>query len=246
MSQDLVTIDFRGDKLEAAYIGEDIYVAITPICDAIGIDSQRQRQRIRENEILKGVNVSLPLAGQFSDFLRFDFLSYWLATINTARVPEGEIRDRLILYQLECAKVLHDHFYRKVTTLTVGDSLTLESLDLRVTELESWRSGRQGVKIPLPLSNLTSRLLALDPMQDPLLLRIEEIIPQIVEEYQTPWGYGVVTQRVWGRMLRNCLIEEGTTFSFRRIAAIMRYFKWVNTVGRYKDKSIHRCFVKIS
>ncbi len=111
----LVTIQFHDDTLYAVEDGDSVYVAITPICQRLGVDPQKQRSRIAEDPILsEGVcRAVYPSAGgaQESAGLRLDLLHGWLFTINDKLIRDPETRDRVLLYKRECYAALHRHFF---------------------------------------------------------------------------------------------------------------------------------------
>ncbi len=110
----LTTVDFRGDTLFAVEDGSTIHVAIKPICDGLGIEWRKQRERINRDPILSegSTMMGLPSAGglQETTVLRLDLLQGWLFGFDASRV-KPEARDRVLAYKRECFAVLHRHFY---------------------------------------------------------------------------------------------------------------------------------------
>lgn len=43
--------------------------------------------------------------------LKLELVNGWLFTIDTARIKDDAVRERVLLYQRECYTVLHKHFY---------------------------------------------------------------------------------------------------------------------------------------
>ena len=89
-------------------------VPIKPICDALGIDSKAQRNKIERDEILSSVKVITTSTGadgkQYEMFcLPLKFIFGWLFTIDTSRVNEGA-REAVVNYKLKCYNVLYDYF----------------------------------------------------------------------------------------------------------------------------------------
>ena len=89
-------------------------VPIRPICDALGIDPEGQRQRILRDEILSSVAFMTKATG--SDEKQYDMLAIplkfvfgWLFTIDASRVSE-EARPAVIQYKLECYNALYQYF----------------------------------------------------------------------------------------------------------------------------------------
>lgn len=110
----LTTISFHDDTLFAVEAPEGVFVALKPICDGLGIDPKKQRERIQRDPILAegGATMALPSAGgvQETFCLRLDLLQGWLFGIDVGRV-KAEAQPRVLAYQRECFAVLHGHFY---------------------------------------------------------------------------------------------------------------------------------------
>ena len=49
----IITVDFRDDTLFAVERDDGVFVAITPICETLGVASQKQRERIQRDPILR-------------------------------------------------------------------------------------------------------------------------------------------------------------------------------------------------
>ena len=122
----ITTVNFRNDTLFAVERDDGIWVAVTPICQSLGIDAQKQRKRIAEDPILaEGVcQAVVPSAGgqQETTCIRLDLVNGWLFGINDKLVKDEETRQRVLAYKRECYAVLHRHFYGR-------------SIDQRVTGL---------------------------------------------------------------------------------------------------------------
>ena len=89
-------------------------VPIRPICDALGIDSKAQRNRIERDESLNSVEVMMTSTGadgkQYEmSCLPLKFVFGWLFTIDTSRVNE-EAREAVIRYKMKCYDVLYNYF----------------------------------------------------------------------------------------------------------------------------------------
>jgi hypothetical protein len=108
-------VDFYGDQILAVEEAESrrVFVPLTRLCDNLGIDRPTQTQRIQEHEVLGSGLVTLrlqtPGGPQETQCLRLDLIPFWLAGINSRRVRAG-VREKLVLYQRECAAVLWDAF----------------------------------------------------------------------------------------------------------------------------------------
>jgi P22_AR N-terminal domain len=114
MSNELMTISAWGGDIQ--YIKQDgeHWVAITPFCRHLGVNEDTQRRRITKDPLFARVHIFATLgvkgwSGHPALFLRWDVVHLWLARISALKV-RIEIRDTLVRCQLECARVLADHF----------------------------------------------------------------------------------------------------------------------------------------
>ena len=91
-----------------------VYVAVRPICEALGVNWPSQWVRIKRDAILaEGVVVTTtPSDGgrQKTVCLPLEYLNGWLFGISERRVKPG-ILDKLLAYKRECYRVLFAHFY---------------------------------------------------------------------------------------------------------------------------------------
>ena len=95
-------------------LSKEKLVPIRPICDALGVDFEGQRQRISRDEILSSVAFMTKATGadkkQYEMVcLPMKFVFGWLFTIDTSRVNE-EARESVINYKLKCYDVLYNYF----------------------------------------------------------------------------------------------------------------------------------------
>ncbi len=106
-NQSIVVIEHKENK----------FVAVHPICDALGVDFSGQLQRIKRDEILSSVMVTITTTGadkkQYEmTTLPLKFVFGWLFTIDHNKVKE-EKRDSVIKYKLEVYNTLYREFYEK-------------------------------------------------------------------------------------------------------------------------------------
>lgn len=101
---DIVTVERDGE----------IFVPIKPICEAIGIDVESQRDKIQADEILSSTAVLSPAVasdGKEREMfcLPLKYVYGWLFTINPKNVAP-EAREAVTRYRRECYDVLYEHF----------------------------------------------------------------------------------------------------------------------------------------
>lgn len=113
----IITVDFRQDTLFAIERDDGVFLAIKPICDALGLKWSGQHDRINRDPILsEGIRVmGMPTPGgtQETTCLRLDLVNGWLFTIDESRVKDEETRQKVLAYKRECHAVLFRHFYGK-------------------------------------------------------------------------------------------------------------------------------------
>jgi hypothetical protein len=107
---------FLSDELIAVRADDgQIYVSLRHLCEALGLNRQGQMQRIRRHIVLsegyKNAEVEIADAGypQQAGMLRVDLVPMWLSGVDVGRVKD-EIKNKLIHYQREAAKVLWEAF----------------------------------------------------------------------------------------------------------------------------------------
>lgn len=89
-------------------------IPIKPICEALGIDSKVQRDKIKADDFLNSVGVLSTSTGadnkEYEMFcLPLKYIFGWLFTINPKNVKE-EAREAVSAYRQECYDVLFRHF----------------------------------------------------------------------------------------------------------------------------------------
>ncbi len=113
---ELMKVSFDGDLLEAIPQGDDLWVSVRRICDALGIDNASQQTKLKKKPWATIVNI--PTVGQDNKIrevfcLHVDSVPMWLAGMETGRM-KPEVRLKLERYQLQCAKVLKEAFIKPV------------------------------------------------------------------------------------------------------------------------------------
>ncbi|MBK9391946.1 MAG: phage antirepressor N-terminal domain-containing protein [Bacteroidetes bacterium] len=93
------------------------YIAIKPICEALGVAFQNQIDKIKDDEILSSVVMLSMTTGADGKSYKMSVIPYkyvfgWLFTINPNNVKE-EAKEALIKYKRECYDALYDRFTSK-------------------------------------------------------------------------------------------------------------------------------------
>mgnify|MGYP001091934642 CR=1 FL=1 len=112
---EIVSVNFRGDELYGFKQDDGVFVALKPICEAMGLAWEGQRQRVNRDPVLsEGTSImQVPFGrhgGQEVTCLKMDLLNGWLFGIDSSRIRDEAVRERVILYQRECYGVLYRHF----------------------------------------------------------------------------------------------------------------------------------------
>lgn len=106
-------LDFNGTNVTILLNDGQWYIAIKPICEALGIAYKHHSQYIREHKIYSQLGrlcESVAADGKMRKMLCLpETLIYgWLANINSDN-------EDLVKYQMECHKILFDHFRGAMT-----------------------------------------------------------------------------------------------------------------------------------
>lgn len=112
-SAQIVKFNFQSDTLEAVRDGNSVWFPLRPICDAIGLDPEGQRQKLDRHEWAATCKLQATGAdGKTYEMLCVDFdtLLMWMGTLDASRVEE-RIRPKLVLYQREVKVAIRKHFF---------------------------------------------------------------------------------------------------------------------------------------
>lgn len=113
----IITVNFRGDDLYGFENDDGIFVALKPIVESMGMSWSGQFERVKRDPILaEGIRVMRtpfgPGGAQDAICLKMDLINGWLFTIDSSRIKDDSVREKVILYQRECYGVLFKHFYK--------------------------------------------------------------------------------------------------------------------------------------
>lgn len=106
----------NGVEIPAVVENGETFIPVKPICEAIGVADQKQREKIQNHPILSSVGtlrVSTGADGKKYEMfcLPLKYVYGWLFTINPGNVSP-EAKENVIKYQNECYEALYDHFTR--------------------------------------------------------------------------------------------------------------------------------------
>jgi len=124
----------------------DRYVPIKPICEALGIDVEGQRKKIKEDPILSSTSELRSVVGTHGKerpmtCLPHMFIFGWLFTINPKNIKE-EAQAAVTQYKIECYKALYQHFTDQSAFLEEKQ----ERLEKKMDELDQIRDDFKSAK----------------------------------------------------------------------------------------------------
>ncbi len=111
----------RVNNVDIIATSDEQMIPTRPICEALGVDPNGQKQRIERDEILSSVACMIHATGK--DGKTYEMLAIpslyvfgWLFSIDTSKV-NPEAKESVMLYKKECYKALCDHFTAPQTFL---------------------------------------------------------------------------------------------------------------------------------
>lgn len=137
---DIVTVERDGE----------IFVPIKPICQALTIDFEGQRQRIARHYILGSTAFTLKAVAADEKeremlCLPLEYIYGWLFTINPKNVAP-EAREAVTRYRRECYDVLYEHFtgsMRRTIETNNAEIALLQQINSAVDEEKEAKSRRK-------------------------------------------------------------------------------------------------------
>lgn len=125
MSDDIVEIPFNGSMMIAQRFDDgEIYTALKPICENIGIDFNGQKQRLERTPWATMCLMNTIAAdGKNRDMTAISrkTLTMWLATIDTNRLGDEQARHNVTVYQQEATEAL-DKYFNEGGAIRVSDT----------------------------------------------------------------------------------------------------------------------------
>lgn len=117
----------RVNNVDIVATSDEQMVPIRPICEALGIDANGQKQRIERDEILSSVACVIHATGrdgkQYEMYcIPYMYIFGWLFSIDTSKVNE-EARPSVLRYKEECYRALYLHFTEPQTFLAEKQKL---------------------------------------------------------------------------------------------------------------------------
>lgn len=155
---DIVTVEQDGE----------IFVPIKPICEAIGIDVDAQRNKLNADQFFNSTTAIITAVAADDKeremyCVRLRDVYGWLATINPGKVAP-EAREAVAAYRRECYDVLYEHFtgsMRRTIETNNAEIALLQQINSAISEEKEAKSRRK--KAEEALSKLRSERLNPQP-----------------------------------------------------------------------------------
>lgn len=188
----------KGDTLESTLI------AMKPVCEGIGLNWSVQYKKILRHPVLRACvsikEMQMPGDDQTREhvFLSYTRLNFWLALLNTNKIPDLQIRSVAIKYQTEVADVLASHFVTKATEELTEDQQT-ERLYIRLYEkhkaLESRAAklGEENVVQKIKIEELEPKAAVHDQIS---MMDGETTITTLCKELKLKQRYGITCKNI--------------------------------------------------
>lgn len=162
MSDDIVKVPFHGNTMIAQRSDDgEIYTALKPICENIGIDFNGQKQRLERTPwATMCVMHTVAADGKTRDMTAISrkTLTMWLATIDTNRLSDEQARRNVVVYQQEAAEAL-DKYFNEGGAIRVSDADSDEDILARAVLVAQKTIERKNQQ----LQAKDARIMALEP-----------------------------------------------------------------------------------
>lgn len=185
--------EFYGDVFMAVLANDrHLYVPLHDMCLALGVQTNGQIRRIRENEAIADALVPLLIARAYQDegvqtremlCLRLDRLPFWLGTMQPNRIKDEEKREQVIRFQREFADVAWAAFRSQILP---PDMLAELDATLSPTQQEYLRLMDEAATLRQGVSRHEERLGSLEQRMADLEARLvgtDFINPAQMKEY---------------------------------------------------------------
>lgn len=209
MSCDIVEVPFNGSMMVAQRSDDgEIYAALKPICENIGIDFNGQKQRLERTPwATMCVMHTVAADGKNRDMTAISrkTLTMWLATIDTNRLSDERARENVTVYQREATEAL-DEYFNEGGAIRVSDADSAEDILARavlVARKAIERKNRQLRAKDARIMELAPKAKALDDFTDmPGTLLVRDAA-KLLSNAGTPIGE---------KELREWLSQHGWTY----------------------------------
>ncbi len=107
-------VNFHGTQIPTVKVGDKIFVAMKPVVENMGLVWHRQSQKIQDSTRYqhKVIPLNTPGGTQKMICIPIEKLNGWLFGVSAEKV-HPELKEKVLCYQDECFRVLHDHWSGK-------------------------------------------------------------------------------------------------------------------------------------
>ncbi len=114
-------LEFNGKSIHFLAVDGEYWIALKPICDALGILWKKQHEKLQNGEDIYGelstdrgmVAADLKIRNMTS--LPEKFIYGWIFSIPLSGSMSDETKQNLKGYKLECCNLLYEHFHGTIT-----------------------------------------------------------------------------------------------------------------------------------
>lgn len=115
MSKSFEVVPFHQHEILTVREDDDILVPLKPVVEALGLMWHPQLERVKRHPVLsQGIRVTrIPSQGGMQETvaLTLEMVPGFLTTIQSERIKEPEVRERVVLFQKEAFHTLFVHFF---------------------------------------------------------------------------------------------------------------------------------------
>jgi hypothetical protein len=121
---DQFPFEFYGEQFTVVLAANRrLYVPLMDLCRSMGLQTQGQKRRILENEVMASALVDLAIMWSYGNeavreremsCLQLDQLPFWMGTLQANRIPDQAKRERVVQFQREFADVAWAAFRRQI------------------------------------------------------------------------------------------------------------------------------------
>ncbi|SMO61074.1 P22_AR N-terminal domain-containing protein [Balnearium lithotrophicum] len=171
-------IEFHGDYLTAVFDGETVWVAVRPLIENLGLDWSKQYRKIIADPVLSQVVAQKATTSQGKDgktyqvkmlCLPLEYINGLLFKINPSKIPNPQVREKVILYQKECYKALYNYFIADKVERAYSFEEFVKWAEL---EIKTIKAKSQGIAKAARLINAVVRATKDPVLQDKLTRKV--------------------------------------------------------------------------
>ena len=161
--QEVREIDFYGDLLLVALVGDVAYVALRPIVDFLGVEWAPQYQRLQRDEVLDEERRLVVMAGADGRqremvSLPLEFLPGWLFGMSGTRFKDPVKEAKLKRYRRDCFKALWREFGQALTSTPPAPAASTALTQVRDLALAVAQMAEQQIELQEQVITVNTRV----------------------------------------------------------------------------------------